>query len=75
MMPVGGSISNSRLHCGLAILVLFILVFLSIPLLLINISNSRYERLQSEKELNCVQYANRTSNDGHPGECLSARCF
>jgi len=49
---------------------LFILIFLSIPLLLINISNRRYEELLYQRTYNCSQYANRTTNDGNPGECL-----
>lgn len=38
-----GSVSNSKLHCCLVILILFILVFLSLPLLLIYLANTRFE--------------------------------
>lgn len=37
------SISRSKLHCCVVVLILFILVFLSLPLMLINLANTRYE--------------------------------
>lgn len=42
------SVSNSKLHCCLAALILFILIFLSIPLLLIWVANNHYEESQNE---------------------------
>lgn len=42
-------ISNSKLHCCLAVLILFILIFLSLPLLLIYLANNRYEEWQNQR--------------------------
>lgn len=41
------SIPNSRLHCCLFILILFILIFLTAPLLLIYLANSDFELVAS----------------------------
>lgn len=38
-----GSISNRKLHCCLLALILLILIFLSIPLLLIYLANTHYQ--------------------------------
>lgn len=66
------SISNSKLHCCLVILILFILVFLSLPLLLIYLANTRFEETwQSQnatldKNVTCPK-SDRVE-DGSPGE-------
>lgn len=43
------SVSNRKLHCCLVILILFILIFLSLPLLLIYLANTRYEEWQNRR--------------------------
>lgn len=65
-MPVN-SISNSKLHCFLVILILFIVVFLSVPLFLFRLANDNHDKNWSA---NCSQStsANETNNDGRPGE-------
>lgn len=56
------TISRSKLHCILVIVILFILVFLSLPLFLILLANDNYnERMLPVK-------ANETSADGGPGK-------
>lgn len=42
-MPANHSVSKSKLHCILVILILFIVVFLSLPLFLINLANDNYK--------------------------------
>lgn len=43
------AISKSKLHCCLTILIVFILIFLSLPLLLIYLANTRYEEWQNQR--------------------------
>lgn len=43
------SISNRKLHCCLIVLILFILIFLSLPLFLIYLANTRYEEWQNQR--------------------------
>ena len=60
-MPAHHTISKSKLHCILVILILFILVFLSLPLFLIYLANDNYKNSTQAT-------ANETANDGRPGE-------
>lgn len=56
------SISNRKLHCCLVILILFILIFLSLPLLLIYLANNRYEEWQNQRSQLITTNSNRPTN-------------
>lgn len=45
------TVSSSRLHCCLVVLILFILIFLSLPLLLIYVANTRYVERENSKPI------------------------
>lgn len=57
------TVSNSRLHCCLLGLILFILIFLSLPLLLIYLANTRYE----EQQESLSQLANHSHSPAQLG--------
>lgn len=46
------TVSSSKLHCCLVVLFLFILIFLSLPLLLIYVANTRFEEQENSKPIN-----------------------
>lgn len=72
-----GSVSNGRLHCCLLILILFLLIFLSLPLLLIYLANTRYEESHPiptrtkapDTPLNCTEYAMRANSSQNGDNC------
>lgn len=60
------AVSKSKLHCCLTILIVFILIFLSLPLLLIYLANTRYVEIKIKAQTgNQSSDINSSTNGGN----------